>query len=203
MHAGVLALTLLHILPHAGKTTNIPEGTAIIHSAVPLMTSEELSPQLCTVWGALFVAGGWTEMAGERSGGVGNKGTPIRLLNTQRVGSRFTISNQLDKKSGFRARGGGWEDSGCRVRGYQGIQIITLQEGKSKPCYKRVWSPVGGTTCLQNKLSRAWPCCTLHPLNHSASIKTTKSVQIQHVRHNACKWTVRWRLTYHQYFGWG
>lgn len=49
MHAGVLALTLSHILPHAGKTTNIPEGTAIIHSAVPLMTAEELSPQLSTV----------------------------------------------------------------------------------------------------------------------------------------------------------
>lgn len=49
MQAGVLALTLSHILPHAGKTTNIPEGTAIIHSAVPLMTAEERSPQLSTV----------------------------------------------------------------------------------------------------------------------------------------------------------
>lgn len=56
MHAGVLALTLSHILPHAGKTTNIPEGRAIIHSAVPLMTAEELSPQLSTVWEARFVA---------------------------------------------------------------------------------------------------------------------------------------------------
>lgn len=49
MQAGPLARTLSHILPHAGKTTNIPEGTAIIHSAVPLMTTEELSPQLSTV----------------------------------------------------------------------------------------------------------------------------------------------------------
>lgn len=42
--------------PHAGKTAHIPEGTAIIHSAVPLMTAEELSPQLSTVWEARFVA---------------------------------------------------------------------------------------------------------------------------------------------------
>lgn len=55
----------------------------------------------------MFVAEGWIEMAGERSGGVGNKGSPSRLLNTQRVGSRFTISDQLDKKSGFRPMGGG------------------------------------------------------------------------------------------------
>ncbi len=49
MLAGVLALTLLYILPHAGKTTNIPEGMAIIHSAMLLMTAEEISPQLSTV----------------------------------------------------------------------------------------------------------------------------------------------------------
>lgn len=48
MHAGV-ALTLSHILPHAGKTANIPEGSAIIYSGVPLMAAVELSPQLTTV----------------------------------------------------------------------------------------------------------------------------------------------------------
>lgn len=83
MHAGVLALTLSHILPHAGKTTNIPEGTAIIHSGVPLMTVEELSPQLSTVCGAQFVGEGRMEMVGEREKWRGNKGRgPIRLLNT-------------------------------------------------------------------------------------------------------------------------
>lgn len=49
MHAGVLALTLSHTRPHAGKATDIPEGTAIIHAAAPLMTAEELSPQLSPV----------------------------------------------------------------------------------------------------------------------------------------------------------
>lgn len=84
MHAGVLALTLSHILPHAGKTTNIPEGTAIIHSAVPLMTAEELSPQLCSVWAAQSVAAGPAGDGSSRETGVrGNKGRgPIRLLNT-------------------------------------------------------------------------------------------------------------------------
>ena len=32
---------------------------------------------------------------------------PIRLLNTQTVGVGFTISDQLDSKSGFRPRGRG------------------------------------------------------------------------------------------------
>lgn len=41
----------------------------------------------------------------------------------------FTISDQLDVKSGFRGGGRGREDSGYRVKGYQGIWIIALQEG--------------------------------------------------------------------------
>lgn len=33
----------------------------------------------------------------------------------------FTISDQLDDMSGFRGGEGGREDSGCVVKGYQGI----------------------------------------------------------------------------------
>ena len=87
MHAGVLALTLLHILPHAGKTTNIPEGTAVIHSAMPLMTAEEQSPQLSVVRGEGLSVERVEMVVGDKSKGVKNKGRgPIRLLTTQRVG---------------------------------------------------------------------------------------------------------------------
>lgn len=41
------ALTMANTLPHAEKTTNIPEGTAITHSAVSLMTAEG-SYHLCS-----------------------------------------------------------------------------------------------------------------------------------------------------------
>lgn len=44
----------------------------------------------------------------------------------------FTISDQLDEKSGFRLRGGGREDSGYVVKGYQAILIIALQGGGSE-----------------------------------------------------------------------
>lgn len=77
------------------------------------------------------MAKGWIEMAGERRGGVGNKGSPIRLLNTQRVGSGFTISDQLDKKSGFRPGGGlrGQRLQGQRLSGTPHNNLT----GKSKP----------------------------------------------------------------------
>lgn len=111
---GVLAATLSHIWPHAGKTTNIPEGTAIIHSAVPLMTAEELLPQLSSslseeehsLWMAVAVE--------EKK----KRGVPLGYCTL----GGFTISDQLEQKSGFRLRGGGHV-----VKGYQGIYIMALQ----------------------------------------------------------------------------
>lgn len=72
--------------------------------------------------------GSRTERSGGGGGGI-KGGVP---LGYSTLGG-FTISDQLDEKSGFRPRGGGREDSGYRVKGYQGIQIIALQEGGSKP----------------------------------------------------------------------
>lgn len=122
---GVLAATLSHIRPHAGKTTNIPEGTAIIHSAVPLMTAEELLPQLSSSLSEEEHSQ-WMEVAvercGEGLGGEKKRGLPLDYCTL----GGFTISDQLDQKSGFRLRGGGREDSGYVVKGYQGICIMAL-----------------------------------------------------------------------------
>lgn len=118
---GVLAATLLHIRPHAGKTTNIPEGTAIIHSAVPLMTAEELLPQLSSSLSEEEHSQ-WMEVAVEGKK-KRERGVPLGYCTL----GGFTISDQLDQKSGFRLRGGGQEDSGHVVKGYQGICIMALQ----------------------------------------------------------------------------
>lgn len=103
----MLECWLSHILPHAGKTThNIPEGTAITHSAVPLMTAVEQSPQLSTVWRthSLGLDGDGSSRERDRDvhkgGGRGEGRGPIRLLNTGWV----YISDQLDEKSGFTVR---------------------------------------------------------------------------------------------------
>lgn len=82
---GVLAATLSYIRPHAGKTTNIPEGTAIIHSVVPLMSAEELLPQPSSSLSEEEHSQ-WMEVAvercGERLGGGKKERGPIRLLQT-------------------------------------------------------------------------------------------------------------------------
>lgn len=117
MRAGVLALTLAHTLPLAGKTTNIPEGTAIIHSAVPLMTAEERSPPL----GGAEAAGRSSRSRESAVQGRKDKGrAPIRVFDRQRVrGGLGGVHHQRSIRGEvmFQALGRGQRLQGQRLSG--------------------------------------------------------------------------------------
>lgn len=183
MCAGVKALTLSHTLSHAGKTTNIPEGTAIIHSAVPLMTAEEVSPQLSTVWGTPFVAEGWMKAAAERCGKEGG-GVP---LGYSTVGG-FTISDQLDWKSGFSLGGGGRADSGYRVIRLSGNLDNSIIGKREENLSQRLLIS-GNKNWMENNLE-VRGCIAPHD-----------SARKKH-QHEICKRAVKRGHTYHQCFGW-